>query len=279
MKGTWLVQTEKIQLEPTEPLLQPQKCQFGLAKPIELSLPSRHALHQDAVAEQVVLGQRTLIGLNNEVLLAAEQYRLLCTRIIEVARVSRSKVFLITSAIAEEGKTLTCMNIAYGLSKAIGKKILLVELDLRRPTMHRLLGIRFQSAEISFLESDESWHASLLKLQPNLDVLLAMYPSMRPDELIQDDRVQNFFAEARDEYDFIICDSAPLLVAADTHALLPLIDQALMVVRADHTPINCARDALAILGTKALGCVLNDLKKLKYEEHYNRYYIGGSRDD
>jgi Mrp family chromosome partitioning ATPase len=84
--------------------------------------------------------------------------------------------------------------------------------------------------------------------------------------------MQELLLAAREEYDYVLIDSAPLLLAADTHALLPIIDQALLVIRANHTPIACCQDALKILGEKAVGCILNDVKRLKYETYYRGYY-------
>jgi capsular exopolysaccharide synthesis family protein len=246
------------------------------AKEVESGRNLRRSFDKDKVDEQLVLAQRRVTGVSDEKMLAAEQYKLLCTRILEVARTQRGKVFLVTSSLPDEGKTLTSMNIAYGLSHLVSKRILLVELDLRRPSMHNFLGVCPMSTDMTFLESSDNWRESLWPLQQNLDALLALNPSKRPDELVQGERMQRFIKEAREEYDLIVVDSPPLLVASDTHALLPIIDHALMVVRADRTPISCARDALGLLGNKALGCILNDLRKLKYEEHYSRYYISGT---
>lgn len=242
---------------------------------LELIDPSRTEIDDALISAEVVLAHRTAAGLPEPLLLAAEKYRLLCTRILQVARAQRSKVFMVTSAIAEEGKTLTALNLAFGLSHVQDKRTLLVELDLRRPSIHRRLGIRATATDMTFLEQPEDWHLSLWGLRPNLHALLALNPSLRPDELLHSDRMSRFLEEARSEYDFVIVDTAPLLVAADAHALLPIIDQAIFVVRANHTPIDCAQDALAMLGKKALGCVLNDVPELKYEEYYSRYYIGG----
>jgi protein-tyrosine kinase len=283
MRGNTLVHTERAQHEPFQLEARPQPQQQAISLESLKAAGSRRlpgrSFIQDAVSEQLILARGNMIGLSDEKLLAAEQYKLLCTRILEVARQQRSKVFLVTSALAEEGKTLTSMNIAYGLSRVMGKRILLVELDMRRPSMRGLLGIHSVPSEVGFLESSENWHTLLWQLHQNLDALIALNPSTQPDELIQGKQLPGVLMEARAEYDLIIVDSAPLLVASDTHALLPMVDHALMVVRANQTPINCAQDALAILGNKALGCVLNDLRKVKYQEHYSRYYIGGSSDD
>lgn len=200
-----------------------------------------------------------------------QRYRLLCNRLIEVARNLGAQVFLITSAIAEEGKTLTTANLAFALSAIENKRTLLIDLDLRRFSLHSVMGLSAVNNEPHFLQT-EDWHSLLWSLHPGLDALLAAQPADRPDELLHSVALRTLIREARLEYDYILIDSAPLLLAADTHALLPLIDQALLVVRADHTPIACSQDALRILGDKAVGCILNDVKHLKYEAYYHGYY-------
>lgn len=226
----------------------------------------------ERVSPEVILAHDFSEEDKRELFFASERYRLLCTRVLQVSRSTKSRVFLITSAISGEGKTLTSANLAFGLSSVEGKRILLVELDLRRPALHRLLGIRPQPGDCVFLEKAGDWHDCRLALRPNLHVMLTLNPAERPDELLHSDNMQRFVEEARREYDIILMDCAPLLVAVDTHVLVSMADQALLVVRADRTPIGCARDALQVLGTKALGCVLNDAKHLKYEEYYRSYY-------
>lgn len=231
------------------------------------------------IAPEVLMAQNNFADADEQMQLAAENYRLLCTRIFQVSRSLKSKVFLVTSAVPSEGKTLTAVNLAFGLSRVESKRVLLVELDLRHPSIHRLLGLRRSETDMTFLEQPEDWHQGMWELRPNLHALLAMNPSLRPDELLNGERFQTFLAEARREYDYIIIDSAPLLAASDTHALIPLVDQALFVLRANKTPIDCAQDALALLGKKTLGCVLNDVQEMKYQQYYGQYAMHGKKRD
>ena len=247
---------------------------------MELAKPSSHrSPDENSLAPQLVMARDNFVGAEEKVQLASENYRLLCTRVFQVARSLKSKVFLVTSAVPAEGKTLTAMNLGFGLSRVEGKRILLVELDLRHPSMHRLLGIRRSETDMTFLEQPGDWREGMWALRPNLHALLAMNASLRPDELLHSELFQDFLIDARKEYDFIIIDSAPLLAAADTHALIPMVDQALFVLRANSTPINCAQDALEILGKKTLGCVLNDVEELKYHEYYGQYVVSGKNRD
>lgn len=223
------------------------------------------------IHSEVVLAQRLSREEEKNLHFIIERYRLLSNRLVEVAQNLHSQIFLITSALAEEGKTLTSANLAFALSGIERKRTLLIDLDLRRYSMHSLLGLSPSANEPLFLDADD-WRECLWSLRPNLHALLPMRLADQPNELLQSAAIHNLLTEARQEYDYILIDSAPLLLAADTHALLSIIDQALLVVRADHTPIACSQDALKILGDKAVGCILNDVKRLKYQTYYHGYY-------
>lgn len=239
---------------------------------LDLKSPGMRKVDDRRIVREVVVGRPISPERDQDLVSAVERYKLLGTRVLQVARTLRSQVFLVTSATPEEGKSLTTLNLGFALSGVEGKRVLIVELDLRRPSMHRLLGLHSLPGEETFLAKEEDWHESLWSLRPNFHVLLAMNPSSQPDELLHSESMSTFLAEARKEYDIILIDSVPLMAAVDTHVLLPMIDQALLVVRADQTPIDCAQDALKILGAKALGCVLNDVKRMKYEDYYRGYY-------
>ncbi|HEY6447986.1 MAG TPA: CpsD/CapB family tyrosine-protein kinase [Acidobacteriaceae bacterium] len=223
------------------------------------------------VSDKVIMARSGTMEWERKHYFSIERYRLLSTRVMRVAHNMRTQVFLMASAIAEEGKTLTSANLAYAMSSAEGKRTLLLELDLRRPSLRTLLGAQADPGEALFLEADD-WRSHLWELRPNLHALIAMRGAERPDEILHGEAVRRLIDEARREYDYVLIDSAPLLLAVDTHVLLPHADHALLMVRADATPIACTQDALKALGDKALGCILNDVKRLKYEEYYRSYY-------
>jgi capsular exopolysaccharide synthesis family protein len=228
-------------------------------------------LDNSKIARDVIMAQRLSRQEEKNLHFIIQRYRLLCNRTVEIARNLGSQVFLITSALAEEGKTLTTSNLAFALSGIENRRTLLIDLDLRRFSLHSIFGLKAPGNETHFLLADD-WHDSLWFVRPGLDALLATRAADHPDELLHSVAMRNLLDAARLEYDYILIDSAPLLLAADTHALLPIIDQAMLVVRADNTPIACSQDALKILGEKAVGCILNDVKRLKYESYYHGYY-------
>jgi protein-tyrosine kinase len=223
------------------------------------------------IKNQVIMAQRLSHQEEKNLHFILQRYRLLCNRVVEVARNLNCQVFLVTSALAEEGKSLTISNLAFALSGIENKRTLLIDLDLRRYSLHSLFGLSTFQDEEHFLKVDD-WHRSLWSVRPGLDALLATSCVEYPDEMLHSNAVRRLLATAKEEYDYILIDSAPLLLAADTHVLLPIIDRALLVVRADVTPMACSQDALKILGDKAVGCILNDVKRMKYEAYYHGYY-------
>ncbi len=224
-----------------------------------------------SVQPEVVMARELTKEQEKQYYFSMERYRLLSSRIFETARLSHTKVFLTASALAEEGKTLTTANLAFAMSKAGKKRTLLIEFDLRRPSLRALFQVPADHSEEHFLEA-ANWHDCLWSLRPNLHALLVPWSSDKPDTMMHSEATKQLIAQAREEYDYILIDSAPLLLAVDTHVLLPLIDHALLVVRADKTPISCCQEALRVLGSKGMGCILNDVKRMKYESYYKAYY-------
>ncbi|MBW4027388.1 CpsD/CapB family tyrosine-protein kinase [Acidipila rosea] len=237
----------------------------------DLLYQPRHNHNLADVQSDIILAHALTQEQEKCVYFPLERYRLLSTRVLQVARNLKSKVFLITSAIAEEGKTITAANLAFALSGASSIRTLIIDLDLRRPSLATRLGIKESSKASSYITAPD-WHECIWGLKPNLHALVLSSPADRPEEAVHSEGVKKVLEAARQEYDMVIIDSAPLLLAVDTHVLLPMVDHALLVVRADHSPIACAQDAVKMLGDKALGCVLNDVKKMKYEEYYRAYY-------
>jgi len=228
-------------------------------------------LDSSRISRSVVMAQQLSAKEKEDLHFVLQRYRLLGNRLMEAAKNLNGQVFLITSSLAQEGKTLTSANLAYALSGIEHKRTLIVDLDLRRYSLHALLGLDHSPEGRHFLEAGD-WHGALWSLRPNLHTLISTKAAERPDELLHSATLVNILDEAKKEYDYILIDSAPLLLAADTHTLLPLIDQAMLVVRADHTPIACTQDALRVLGDKVIGCILNDVKRMKYEAYYHSYY-------
>ena len=214
----------------------------------------------------------------------AEMYRVLRASISLLGDEAVRKVTMFTSAIPGEGKTLTSVNLAMAAA-AQGKSVLLIDLDLRKPAVHRLFGVRqdqtgFGSAQVLAGQcslKDAVYRGAGVK---NLDIILSGTRAPRPGELLVTHRLMALLAEARSRYDVVVVDSAPLLAVPDTRVIAPLVDACCMVVRAESTPQGAVLAALDLLASNESlpdGLVFNayPVKRRLPGYHYYSYYGQG----
>lgn len=204
-----------------------------------------------------------LVALSAPGSLAAEQYRVLYHR-IERARAARSvKVVAITSAVAGEGKSLTAANLALVAAAADpGRRVLLVDADLRRPRLHLLLGVEGRPGLGDFLAGDAVLTEVVRRPAggSHLMVLPAGAPREDAGQLIGGVTMRRFLEQGRSHFDEIYLDVPPVLPVADGALLAGLSDASLLVIRAGATSRSWVMQALESLqGTRLLGCVLNGI--------------------
>ncbi len=205
----------------------------------------------------------------------AEQFRLLRTRVKALSKDFQLRTILITSTLSGEGKTTIAANLAGSLSGVEGLRVLLVDFDLRRPTLHTIFGVEPERRQQpSWLAGEMPWQRAIYQVNQRLDVLFGFFPLDEPDELLQSSRLDKLLKEMKAEYDVMILDSAPMMAVADTHSLVPLVDCSLFVLNADKTPIYGAREALSMLHDKVAGCVVNRVSQLKTEDYYRNSGYG-----
>ncbi|MES2221028.1 MAG: CpsD/CapB family tyrosine-protein kinase [Acidobacteriota bacterium] len=211
----------------------------------------------------------------------AEQFRLLRSRVKGLSKDFQLRTILITSTLSGEGKTTVAANLAGSLSCVDGLRILLVDFDLRRPSLHTIFGVKPDLHQPSWLAGDVPWQRAVYQVNRRLGVLFGFSMLEEPDELLQSSRLEKLLDEMKAEYDVLILDSAPMMAVADTHSLLPLVDCSLFILNADSTPIRGAREALAMMQDKVAGCVVNRVTHLKSEDYYRNsgygYGYGGKR--
>ncbi len=198
----------------------------------------------------------------------AEQFRLLRTRVKALSKDFQLRTMLITSALPGEGKTTIAANLAGSLSRVEGLRVLLMDFDLRHPSLHTIFGVEADMRSPSPLTGEKPWQEAVYQVNRRLDVLFGFRQLEEPDHLLQSSRLEKLVEEAKAQYDVVILDSAPLLAVADTQSLVPLVDCGLFVLNADNTPISAAREALAMLRDKVAGCVVNRVNNLKSEGYY-----------
>lgn len=193
---------------------------------------------------------------------AAENFRSLCVAVSLLGREKNHRVILFSSALAEEGKTFTSSNYAISLAQR-GLKTLLIDADLRRPTVHEAFGFKNNEPGLTELISlggklSESVRRNVGVL--NLDVLARGAESPNPSELLSGDGLKELLAEAMATYDHIVLDTPPLTAVSDSLLIAPLVQSVCLVVRSGKTPRLAAQRALHLLemaGRRPVGVVLN----------------------
>ncbi|TLD40137.1 MAG: Tyrosine-protein kinase EpsD [Candidatus Jettenia ecosi] len=190
------------------------------------------------------------------------------------------KTLLISSAIPSEGKTLLTSNLGVVMAQT-GKKVLLVDADLRNPSLHKTFELDESSGLSNSLINPVNLHrvARVTKV-PNLYVITSGPPSPNPSELLSSSAMVEFLKVAREEYDWIIIDSPPLLTVTDGSILARMVDGIVFVLRNKKTSIAIAQKGAGCISAvhdKILGVVINDLDfSDEYRYHYydkkERYY-------
>jgi capsular exopolysaccharide synthesis family protein len=213
--------------------------------------------------------------------LAAEQYRSLRTRIKRAEGNRSIRAIVITSPSKGDGKSLTAANLALTMGQEFQQRVLLVDADLRRPTIHRLFGLGDGPGLTDVLMGGAELEAALVALpEYHLTILPAGTPPSHPAEMLGSSAMRRVLETLRTGFDRILIDMPPVAPLADLHIVAPQVDGLLMIVRAGMTARPAIERALAgIEVSKVLGLVLNesggDLSR-KQEQEYEGYgYIAG----
>ena len=183
------------------------------------------------------------------------------------------QILLVTSAVPEEGKTTTAINLALAFAEDRDRRTLLIDADLRRPSVGRYVVPAPTLGLSEILSGEASLEHVLVELKSaHLTVLLAGRPSNNPLELLQSDYLASVFAELRRRFDRIVIDTPPTVPFTDAAVLNAVCDGALLVVRAGKTTgtlINRARASL--VHSTLLGVVLNDVGFTPIDRYYYQY--------
>jgi capsular exopolysaccharide synthesis family protein len=262
----------------------PEETQALLGLPSMGLIPHSNALKTVRMSRSLRSVSPTLTSHNPSTLIAqshpnsdiAESFRSLRTSILLSSSVKRPNVILFTSPMPQEGKTTTCVNMGIVLAQR-GGKVLLVDTDLRRPSMHAIFGLPNLvglSSVLANLEDIES-AAQQCHSIPNLFILTAGPAPPHPAELLGSERMQQLLERFRMEYDQVILDSSPINLVTDPAVLSPHTDVVLLVVRAGMTSkraLRHARDQLLQINAPLKGVVVNDAKLHSFDYHYRSYY-------
>lgn len=205
-----------------------------------------------------------------------EAYRVLRTN-LTLGVVSRDHPFiLMTSSREAEGKTTTSCGLAVALALA-GRRVLLIDGDLRRGTLSRTLRAHAHWGVTDALGGRSLDECLMPTPVAGLDLLPTGTPPPNPAEVLDHFGFASLIETIRPRYDWILCDAPPVLAVADAAILCRLADFALVVVGANSTPLGAVRatlDQLAAVGGRIAGLVLNGVD-LSRDSHYYKYYYSG----
>jgi capsular exopolysaccharide synthesis family protein len=216
--------------------------------------------------------ENRLVGLSDDNKLAAEKFRFLGVSLKHLQRERQLKRMLITSTIPQEGKSMVAANLACALGRAGREKILLVEGDVRRPSLSNLFGLDLDKIVglCDYLQGERDLMKIVYHL-PELGIwfLPAGAVSKTPLELLQTAKLPAMTNELSGWFDWIIIDSPPVMPLADTSVWARLADGILMVVRQGVTEKRQLERGLeAIDPTKVIGSVLNGSKTRIAADYY-----------
>jgi capsular exopolysaccharide synthesis family protein len=213
--------------------------------------------------------------------LPLEQYRKLAASLHHAQADHGLRVVMVTSALATEGKTLTATNLALTLAESYRRRVLLVDADLRRPSLHDVFQVPNLSGLSDGLKTSDERKLALIQISPTLTLLPAGRPEPDPMAALSSARMRRVVAEAAESFDWVILDTPPVGLLTDAHLLAAMVDGALLVVRAERTPYEAVKRATDIIGReRVLGVVLNAvepdvaLRKQSYGMSYGYNYYG-----
>ena len=208
----------------------------------------------------------------------SEAYKSLRTNVDFLLTENESRVLLVTSSIPNEGKTSVSINLAISLAQT-GKKVLLIDCDLRKPKVHAYLRIKHSSKlGLSTVLTGESTAEEAIGYIDNLN-LYVMLSGPTPDEstaLFTAESTYDIIKELSEKFDYVICDTAPISVVSDAAVLNRCCDGVLFVIRQKYTNMRQVKDALSALNAvdaNIVGAVLNGYdigEDMTYA--YNKYY-------
>ena len=221
-----------------------------------------------------------LVSLLDPISFGAEQYRTLRYVVEQAHRIEQLSILAVTAPTVEDGKTTTAINLAGALAQAPDVRVVLIDADLRRPALHRYLGLGEARRGLAdaILDSTLTLVDVVRPCPPfNLSVLPGGTPSPSPYELLKSPRLGQLFEEARLQYDYVVVDTPPLLPVPDSRIIGKHVDGFLLVVRAHKTPTKLFEEAARVLdSSKVFGVVFNESDEASLDDSYTAGYAADS---
>ena len=206
----------------------------------------------------------------------SEAIRNLRTSLLFSSDGSQPRSILISSALPSEGKSTVTANLSVALAQ-LGKRVLSIDGDMRRPSLHRIFSMSNKLGLADYLKGNSSWQRVVSPtVVPGLSVIVSGGRPRNPAELLSSDRMEDVIRAAQSEYDIVLVDSPTLLNMADSRVLASYVDAVLLIVKSGDTPKKLVKQAfnnLRTVSAKVVGVVLNhaDMRSDEYsfsDKHY-----------
>jgi capsular exopolysaccharide synthesis family protein len=210
----------------------------------------------------------------------AEKFRTLRSRLYQIASAQPLKKLLVTSSTPAEGKTFVVANLAQSFIRQAGRRVLLIDSDLRASRLHFHLGAQDRPGLSDYLSGDcDEFEVTQVGPEDNLCLIPGGREVSNPSELLHSDRMRNLLDRMASIFDWIILDSPPALAVHDASILADMCDGVLFVVRAGTTDHELAAKASSEFQDKnLLGVVLNRIERSDSYGDYYYYGYGADRD-
>lgn len=252
----------------------------GVPAPAAPARPSRRPFWRRWFARFSGATTETVGGLNKRRITmlqpesyVAEQFRTLRARIDALAAQQPLRTIAVTSAVAGEGKTTAAINLALVSAMSVGRRILLVDCDLRKPKVHQALGLHVDAGLGELLEGEATPEEAIVQAQgSSLEVLPVRSLPPNPSELLASSRMNELFEQLVQSYDRVILDVPAILGIPDAKIITDLCDGMIFVVKANSTPTEEVTAALEVVDRRrVLGLVLNG--EVRGADRYGYGYV------
>jgi len=236
------------------PVVEDEASEFGLRRQVNSSLATK-----TVVDETMMPASR-------------EQYRRLAAALHQAQRTNGFKVVMVVSAVAGEGKTLTASNLAMTLSESYRRDVLLVDADLRRPSLHKVFQVAGEPGLSDGLVMSDEPKLPIHRISERLAVLPAGRPTSDPIGALTSERMRRLIDEAREVFDWVVIDTPPVGLLTDAALLTAMADGVILVVKAESTSNEMVQRAVDAIGReRVIGAVLNRAIEQPHRSNYDYY--------
>jgi protein-tyrosine kinase len=198
-----------------------------------------------------------------------DQFRKLAATLRQLQIERAARVVMISSALAAEGKTLTATNLALTLCESYDRRVLLIDADLRRPSLHAVFGEPLSPGLTDIVAGGSGTGLPVVQVSPRLSVLTAGSLRHDPVTALSSDRMHRLLLEASSAYDWVILDTSPVGMLPDAHLLSGMVDAVVMVVRVGASPYQVVQRAAESVGPERIvGVVLNHVTAQEFSTAY-----------